>query len=298
VDDRERLFELRAQGLSYKKIGELVGRSASSVHKELHRPVKPSEGPEPLVSASPLPRRLVVEEDDPELAAHAKRLRLKEMDLAELELDRRRALMEKPGGDGGGMALVVMEAIRGMESRLDRLATQRAVEPSPDPLKALAEGLGTLARVQQQVTMLQPPAPMRATTAGDLELTVAMRKVEIEEKALIEKAASEARRNDMLTDAIKQFLPVGVGAFQNWLSEQQKPKPAFQPQIIQGGQPGPPPQPVRMDCANCGAKFSVVPEAGEAQVCTQCGGPLHPIEAEVAALQAQKPAWPEDATFG
>jgi hypothetical protein len=301
VEIRDQAFDLRKQGLSYKKIGEQLGVSASTIHKILHQPVRPNGEEDPLISPSPLLRRAAPPED-PALAESYRDLERKKLQLASAQLDVQLAGVSRPGSEGA-IAALLMQRLESIERSVDRRLAQTPAAAPVDPLHALAEGLGTLARVQQQVTALQPPAPVRAVTAGDLELTVAMRKVEIEEKALIEKAASEARRNDMFTEAIKQFIPLGTAALQQWWSKQMEEKPGPPTlALIQGGaapRPGPPPKPVRMTCSNCGAgPYEVVPEPGELLVCQLCGGPLQPSEAQKQAAAASKPNWPEDATFG
>jgi hypothetical protein len=222
---------------------------------------------------------------------------------------RRAQLLEGKGGGDGTTALVVtmLQQTQQQMNQLQRdvLEARRTPAANADPMASMLKGLSTLAEAQNKLAAF---APARATSVGDVELTVAMEKIKLESAAKVREAESQARLYDGAFGFLKEYGP-GIAQWVMSRSNQASAAPSpGQPRlsIVAGGAPERPldaanggrggtveqaqaaPAPLqpgeqRSVCSNCLNTFATT----GVEACPRCGGMLVP-EAQLRATSTQR----------
>lgn len=239
VDVRSQIFSLRQQGATHRAIAEQLGISAAKVQRELRKPAPvvraerqaELEPPEGAVGAfhAGVEGGPVAPSADPMVLEARRQVEIERAELQRMELQARRleaqrrlALMQNPNDQGAMLQLQTLEALKTISSAL-AVRQQPATPPAPQP--TLVDQLAQYRQVAETMQSFQPPKP--PSSASELEFTVAMEKVKLEERRINtqlemehrereERLSSERARNDAFARFLEQLGPMLPVIIDRW----------------------------------------------------------------------------------
>jgi hypothetical protein len=213
-----------------------------------------------------------------------------------LDAEHRVQLLENPRGMGdNGASLLLLQELNRVQQQITELRMRSTAEPRPT---SLTDQLGEYQRIGEVMRSFAPPrAP---STASELELTVSMQKLNLENQrinreldakldAIREQAQGQRARDEAIAKLIESIPTWGAPLLQQWLNdrnggantESARPEQAQAP-MIQGGGPPISLRETQGTCPRCATAIAINP-AGDR--CPACGleliaqaGQLVPIQ--------------------
>jgi hypothetical protein len=310
---REQIFALRAQldpathkPYSYSKIAAICGVSKSLVQKELNAEaaraaagVIPGPDPEP---PGPTPRYTDPLSADRRAAAQELdrarwELQKLEIEARTMEARRKLQLLQSAGVDqGSATSLMLIQQLHDLQTQVMQLA-QRAAAPPPASGRSIFDELDNFQKLGEVLKTYAPP-PRAASTVDELQLNLALRKLDLEDRriskkidaeleALRDRAASERARNEAIARLIDGIPNWAGPALQRWMQQQEE---KHQAQLgnpglraIAGGQSGAAAQAQELagECPRCRSLIGINPEGDK---CPACGVPLIAQEGQIVVF--------------
>lgn len=225
--------------MSYAKIAAALGVSESLVAKELKRPGNVSDpdaaaaGDAGAGDVLPFPTSA-----DPALQTANAQLQAERIEVARLELQLKRTDLQKrmqlydgagqQGSQGALLLQFIDSQLTALRAEITRLASQRT-QPLTAPPPSETEILERAVRQQELLKTLAPPRP--PTTAADLELQVALDRLNLEREERMRRLDEELEerraqrendriRSEAIAEQIKSWGPILQGAVTRWVEQQ------------------------------------------------------------------------------